>query len=69
MGGCFQGQGGALRRDQLCVAGESCAGAGAISQAHVQRLIDAAVLLIAEDYAMSGDGAPTRGNVLSAKHT
>jgi hypothetical protein len=66
MGGCFQGQGGALRRDQLCVAGESCAGAGAISQAHVQRLIDAAVLLIAEDYAMSGDGAPTRGNVLSA---
>jgi hypothetical protein len=24
------------------------------------------VLLIAEDYAMSGDGAPTRGNVLSA---
>ena len=63
MGGCFQGQGGALRRDQLCVAGESCAGAGAISQAHVQRLIDAAVLLIAE-----GEPAPRGCRGLVRRH-
>ena len=65
MGGCSQGQGGTLRRAQLYVSGVSCDGADTIRQADVEQLICAAVPMIAKDYAMNGDGEPTRGNVLS----